>query len=787
MQKAQKENFRDFFKDYGKGFKIPIYQRPYSWKKENVEIFLNDIEGLTNKKNIEHFFGLIVLSIEKAGKKHFFDIIDGQQRVTTVLITLSIIRDFLRDIYLKKEFEIKEFTAILKELKKLDARIKELSTKEKLSETEDKNKDKDKSDFDEGYEYLKKIHKELFDKELKNGKEELAKLEEKFLTKKKGQEVQKKKEQALTKNLIKDINVILKDDINKNNSFRFKKHGKTKTDKQKQAQQYLYFIFTDLIDLKHKTKKSPPSLIAYSEKWIKESRHDNIFKKGLFSNKTNKKIANQNPQENFFLNSMSVKKGFMEGCFKGDDFNLTVGYSLSEYKNYKTIYDWFWKKINEKDPKTEKTKTTKKKIILLEKFYKAILEKLEIIRFVTEDHEQAFNMFEVLNARGLAVSATDLIKNICLKQVPKAQIDKTFKSWDKIFKSFSSSSQPVQFLRYYYNSFQEFISKNQLFSSYKTYLKNIDVDTFLEELGKGAKIFNKIRDPQSTAWKIAGLQNTDVREKIVLLNYTKTTQWYSLALSVFKAADKLLNKGDNNEIKSQEKLLQLFNIVFELQSCLVLNNVSANKLETKYPELAKKFSSENIKNDTSFRNAINKIIKNIQKFQKEHTELSFKSINRDKFLTFFSKSVDARMILAFLNDRGSLITISPSLEHVLPQNNHDEWLWVKSLDEEVKENFINNPGNLLLLDKTKNSSLKAKGWKGKKEELQKWNTCDPTGLGKNSSLYYKKCEDWNEDTIIKRGEEVWKNWLTRTNQKEKLELLKKAEVEKESKPSGYKN
>ena len=80
-----------------------------------------------------------------------------------------------------------------------------------------------------------------------------------------------------------------------------------------------------MIDLKHKTKKSPPALIAYSEKWIQESRHDNIFKKGLFSNKTHKKIANQNPQENFFLNSMSVKKGFMEGCFKGDDFNLTVG------------------------------------------------------------------------------------------------------------------------------------------------------------------------------------------------------------------------------------------------------------------------------------------------------------------------------------------------------------------------------------------------------------------------------------------------------------------------------
>ena len=73
MHIAQKENFSDFFSKYNDGFKIPIYQRPYSWKKENVETLLQDIENILPKKKKEHFLGLIVLSIVKERRKIFFD------------------------------------------------------------------------------------------------------------------------------------------------------------------------------------------------------------------------------------------------------------------------------------------------------------------------------------------------------------------------------------------------------------------------------------------------------------------------------------------------------------------------------------------------------------------------------------------------------------------------------------------------------------------------------------------------------------------------------------------
>ncbi len=70
----------------GKFFLIPEFQRPYSWEADNVKSFIDDLETLvdTNKK---HFFGSVVYVIEGNASS----IIDGQQRVTTVLLMLTSI------------------------------------------------------------------------------------------------------------------------------------------------------------------------------------------------------------------------------------------------------------------------------------------------------------------------------------------------------------------------------------------------------------------------------------------------------------------------------------------------------------------------------------------------------------------------------------------------------------------------------------------------------------------------------------------------------------------------
>lgn len=90
-----KSKLKGFLVSHEKFF-IPDYQREYSWEKdEQVLDFFDDIKNLIDNDLNQHFFGQIVL--HKDSEEKVF-IIDGQQRVTTVMIFLAVIRDLLREI-----------------------------------------------------------------------------------------------------------------------------------------------------------------------------------------------------------------------------------------------------------------------------------------------------------------------------------------------------------------------------------------------------------------------------------------------------------------------------------------------------------------------------------------------------------------------------------------------------------------------------------------------------------------------------------------------------------------
>jgi len=83
--KVTHNNIKDFLYTPNKYFVIPDFQRPYSWEKDNVQSFLNDLSALAETQNTNHFFGSIVYINEGDNSV----IIDGQQRATTVLLMLT--------------------------------------------------------------------------------------------------------------------------------------------------------------------------------------------------------------------------------------------------------------------------------------------------------------------------------------------------------------------------------------------------------------------------------------------------------------------------------------------------------------------------------------------------------------------------------------------------------------------------------------------------------------------------------------------------------------------------
>jgi len=77
-------------------FRIPEYQRPYSWSKENCEQLFDDV--FESDRDNEYFLGTIIAQeVSKSGNATNYDVIDGQQRMTTLQIFMACLRDIVED------------------------------------------------------------------------------------------------------------------------------------------------------------------------------------------------------------------------------------------------------------------------------------------------------------------------------------------------------------------------------------------------------------------------------------------------------------------------------------------------------------------------------------------------------------------------------------------------------------------------------------------------------------------------------------------------------------------
>ncbi|MUU62570.1 DUF262 domain-containing protein [Helicobacter pylori] len=108
--KATQSTINDFFALTGTIFSIPVYQRNYTWEEENCEKLLQDIVSISQNKKT-HFMGSItyilhLIDDEKSLRQlQEFVIIDGQQRITTIMLLLKAIETKMPNEAIKKEID----------------------------------------------------------------------------------------------------------------------------------------------------------------------------------------------------------------------------------------------------------------------------------------------------------------------------------------------------------------------------------------------------------------------------------------------------------------------------------------------------------------------------------------------------------------------------------------------------------------------------------------------------------------------------------------------------------
>ena len=143
----ENEKNKDYLKNYS--FYIPNYQRGYKWSKENIEDLLNDINSIGKDGKAEHcLHNLTIIEINdekhpmynllknKDENKKNYEVVDGQQRLTTIYLLLNYLNsEEIYNLYYQireetKDFIEKKITYVINLIKD----VKDIENNEKIKE-----------------------------------------------------------------------------------------------------------------------------------------------------------------------------------------------------------------------------------------------------------------------------------------------------------------------------------------------------------------------------------------------------------------------------------------------------------------------------------------------------------------------------------------------------------------------------------------------------------------------------------------------------------------------------
>lgn len=335
-----------------------------------------------------------------------------------------------------------------------------------------------------------------------------------------------------------------------------------------------------------------------------------------------------------------------------------------------------------------------------------VLNYLKFILVTAKSEDDAYTIFETLNARGLSLTSVDLIKNWIFKNYDLVHPNDNAKDiWSELRKQVSGFSDLEVFFRHYWNSKYSFASDDRLYKSFKDQLKAGRVSgarDFLVELRNAASLYRLIGAPVEDDWPVQ--KQRTIYRSLVLLNQYKVTQVRPFLLALLECHNKK-SITQTLLIKTVENL-ENFHFIF--------SNVCqdrASGLEGKYTRAAKnlhlagpnKVNSKKVITDLC--SYLEKKRPTSQRITDSLRSLEFKSgvdINKKTIQTIFSK-IERRKLGTSEHLVGSF-----SLEHIDDQSNKAAW--------------VGGIGNLLPLDEELNNLIKSGlTFKAKKKQYGKSN------------------------------------------------------------------
>jgi uncharacterized protein with ParB-like and HNH nuclease domain len=396
---------------------------------------------------------------------------------------------------------------------------------------------------------------------------------------------------------------------------------------------------------------------------------------------------------------------------------------------------------------------------------KSIYEKLKNLTFVEleeNNFSNAFKLFEILNYRGLALSAMDIIRNAIFKELHDKNLDlETYNLlFNGIMDNLLDSAFQTRFLRQFYMALKgnekikvEGVSKATISNIIEVYevLTKRDTNYLLEELKKKSEIYKQFivfENENEFSSLYENLMNLGIAPAYTLLLYSKSNE--------------LFNKTN------YEKLLMLLRNFFIRRN--ILDIPPTRELDPLFMKIVEKIEKE-IKNNSSEESLLDLISENLfSRNELADNDLFRKKISGDLYEI---NSRMARYLLCLveenLRNRDSRVNLWEktksnklifTIEHILPQEGlgkSKEWvaeLGVKDEEEarRIRDEYCHKFGNLTLT--TSNPNLSDFNFREKKNRVDK----NVRSVGYNNGFkineYIMQQDKWSVEQIKERTDSL---------------------------------
>lgn len=378
-------------------------------------------------------------------------------------------------------------------------------------------------------------------------------------------------------------------------------------------------------------------------------------------------------------------------------------------------FEWFDRKINQEYTQREDG-------ALLAGIIDQLSDKLFFTVITVDDELNAYKVFETLNARGVKLSSTDLLKNYLFSVVDRAkqdprELENLDERWEKLLGKLGSESFP-EFLRAHWNSKNKMARASELFKRIRSGIADRqDVFELVREMELDADTYAALSNPEDTLWE------ANQRPYIGELRMFSVRQLFPLLLAAYRR----LNTDDFT------KLLKACSIISFRYN--VIGSLPANEQERIYTKTAVDISSGDLQNLADILHQLRSLYPDDTAFVTAFQEKRLRTTqSRNKRIV--------RYILFSIEKQYSqhdydMDSDKYDIEHILPENPEENWPQFSDADH---ESALYRLGNMTLLTSSENRDLGNQGYGEKRAVFEKSNFQITNKIAEDNS-------EWTVDRI----------------------------------------